>query len=507
MYPNNTLPRPRQPPTTSATTTPFLSLALSLALWPPRDRYLLQSLSLSVSPSLCVANSVHSTSGDEWVDFVHHHIPQLLLTTLLPAPHPLVLHSPGERDPHETQTSPRSKPRLLPKRNAMAAVPSVGDWHTRSIVEVYGSGDVETRATARVRALLAAFDARFGVSKAGDDGDVIVARAPGRVNLIGEHIDYEGYGVLPMAIAKDVLVAMRQRRNADMTPARVIVANVDSARYLEASFAAEPTQAVNASQHSWANYFLCAYKGVYEEASTAVDTTIGLEVMVSGDVPQGAGLSSSSAFICASSVALMRTLGLSFERARVAAFTCTCERYVGVLSGGMDQAISIFAERGVAKYVTFDPVRTQDVALPAGVQFVIADSAAISEKAVSATDCYNARVLECRLAAVVLAICAASMSRDAAREKARTLADVETMLGSREAAIAAAEKLLHADVYSADEIVECIGCSLEDFCDGSKVHLDVVEVRHIMSGRLLVLVITFEHTFALHYPIDTEEDT
>ena len=383
----------------------------------------------------------------------------------------------------------------------------IGDWQARTIAEVYGSGDAETQAKTRIRALLAAFDARFGASKSGDgdgghDAQVVhVARAPGRVNLIGEHIDYEGYGVLPMAIAKDVLVAMRQRRDVDTAAARIIVANVNSARYAETSFAADPAQAVDASQHSWANYFLCAYKGVYEEAGTALDTssTVGLEVMVSGNVPQGAGLSSSSAFICASSVALMRTLGLSFDRARVAAFTCTCERYVGVLSGGMDQAISIFAERGVAKYVTFGPVRTEDVVLPAGFQFVIADSAAISEKAVSATDCYNARVLECRLAAVVLAIRAASMQPDAAREKARTLADVEAMLGSRLMAIDAAEKLLRADVYSAEEIEKCIGCSLEDFCDGSKPHLDVVQVRHTLRMRQCPLMVTCAHNYVHIY--------
>ena len=104
----------------------------------------------------------------------------------------------------------------------------------------------------------------------------------GRVNLIGEHIDYEGYGVLPMAIANDTVVAVR--RTSDD---KLAVANVNAAEYPAASFSTDPSQAVDTANHSWANYFLAAYKGVFEHLGAAAPAPAGLQVMVHGTVPLG----------------------------------------------------------------------------------------------------------------------------------------------------------------------------------------------------------------------------
>ena len=81
--------------------------------------------------------------------------------------------------------------------------------------------------------------------------------------------------------------------------------------------------------------------------------------MVCDNWPSGSGLSSSSAFVCASALAVLavhRICGLHLQQAAIAEFTCRCERYVGTQSGGMDQAISIMAKPGVAKLVEFNPV-------------------------------------------------------------------------------------------------------------------------------------------------------
>ena len=88
-----------------------------------------------------------------------------------------------------------------------------------------------------------------------------------------------------------------------------------------------------------------------------------MRMLVDGVVPQGSGLSSSSALTCATSVAVMAAHELSFTKPEVADFTCKCERHSGTQSGGMDQAISIMGERGVAKLVDFNPVRASDVKL------------------------------------------------------------------------------------------------------------------------------------------------
>lgn len=75
----------------------------------------------------------------------------------------------------------------------------------------------------------------------------------------------------------------------------------------------------------------------------------------------GSGLSSSSAFVCACSLAVLGVYGISAPKNDVAEFTCTCEHHVGMQSGGMDQAISIMAKSGVAKLIEFNPVRMVDL--------------------------------------------------------------------------------------------------------------------------------------------------
>ena len=87
----------------------------------------------------------------------------------------------------------------------------------------------------------------------------------------------------------------------------------------------------------------------------------------------------------------------------VSEFAAKAEQYVGVTSGGMDQAISIMGRLGIAQHVEFNPVRGRDVVLPANACFVIANSLTVSNKAEGAEGRYNLRVVECRLASAVLA--------------------------------------------------------------------------------------------------------
>ncbi len=83
------------------------------------------------------------------------------------------------------------------------------------------------------------------------------ARSPGRVNLIGEHIDYSGYSVLPMAIERDMVMAVKTKEGS----VRVELANVD-AKYPARSFDHD-TQSfvtIDSTIHEWSNYFKCGYK-------------------------------------------------------------------------------------------------------------------------------------------------------------------------------------------------------------------------------------------------------
>ncbi|GFR51602.1 hypothetical protein Agub_g14026 [Astrephomene gubernaculifera] len=215
------------------------------------------------------------------------------------------------------------------------------------------------------------------------------ARAPGRVNLIGEHIDYEGYGVLPMAIQQDTVVAIRRVPGGD----KLVVGNVEADKYPTQEFPADPAQPVDVANHSWANYFLSAYKGAFELLSSGgaggAPEPCGLQAVVQGQVPTGSGLSSSAAIVCASMLAILACSGAvapegGLDKAQVAEAACKAERYVGVTSGGMDQAISMMGQQGVAMHVEFNPVRGVCVVLPPGATFVIANSLAVSNKAETA---------------------------------------------------------------------------------------------------------------------------
>jgi len=232
------------------------------------------------------------------------------------------------------------------------------------------------------------------------------------------------------------------------------VANV-AAKYGTASFPADPRAAVDVAHHSWANYVLCGYKGVHDALGTAsaADAGGGLDLMVDGRVPTGSGLSSSSALVCASALAVAAAKRHSFPQAQLAELACACERYCGTQSGGMDQAISVMGARGLAKLVHFNPVRTEDVLLPAAGVFVVANSLTVSNKAETAHTRYNLRVVECAVAAKLL-----GLRLGLPRERAlalRTLRELEAVAGGLEGCLAAAARL--PDTASADELAGELG--------------------------------------------------
>ncbi|GER37011.1 galactokinase [Striga asiatica] len=287
----------------------------------------------------------------------------------------------------------------------------------KSLEPVYGTGSLLEEAELRFNKLKSKFIEFFG------HAPDIYARSPGRVNLIGEHIDYEGYSVLPMAIRQDTIVAIRKVRGDKVLK----IANVNNEKYSLCTYPADPDQEIDLKNHRWGHYFICGYKGFYEYAKSEgidIGETVGLEVVVDGVVPTGSGLSSSAAFVCSSTIAIMAVLGASVPKKELAQLTCECERHIGTQSGGMDQAISVMAQSRFAALIDFNPIRATEVQLPIGGSFVIAHSLAESQKAVTAATNYNNRVVECRLASIVLGI-KLGMSAQEAIANVKTLSDVE----------------------------------------------------------------------------------
>uniref|UniRef100_A0A2P2K6T6 Uncharacterized protein MANES_15G001800 n=1 Tax=Rhizophora mucronata TaxID=61149 RepID=A0A2P2K6T6_RHIMU len=262
---------------------------------------------------------------------------------------------------------------------------------------VYGEGSQLEEAQLRFDRLKLKFLQVFG-----HPPDTF-ARSPGRVNLIGEHIDYEGYSVLPMAIRQDTIVAIRKHDAAEDAQKSLRIANVNDAKYTLCSYPADPDQEIDLKNHKWGHYFICGYKGFYEYAKSKgmdIGVPVGLDVLIDGTVPTGSGLSSSAAFVCSATIAIMAIFSVNFPKKELAQLTCKCERHIGTQSGGMDQAISVMAKPGFAELIDFNPIHATDVELPDGGTFVIANSLAESQKAVTAATNYNNRVVECRLAAV-----------------------------------------------------------------------------------------------------------
>jgi len=212
-----------------------------------------------------------------------------------------------------------------------------------------------------------------------------LVRAPGRVNLIGEHTDYNGLPVLPMAIQRAVTIRLRAREDR-----RVRLANADP-RHAPCEFELAPRIEPFAPGH-WGNYAKAAAQALEARCGLAR----GFDGLVAGDVPAAAGLSSSSALVVASALALLAANETPLAAPELMELTARAERYVGTHSGGMDQAISLGGRAGHAVEIEFDPLRLAPVPVPASWRFVIANTLVEARKSGGAQAAYNTRVRECR---------------------------------------------------------------------------------------------------------------
>ncbi|KAJ2344602.1 galactokinase, partial [Coemansia sp. RSA 2618] len=271
---------------------------------------------------------------------------------------------------------------------AAAAVPSFG-----ALSDIYTS-DLLKHA-ARFQSLTETFIATYGFKPS------FIVRAPGRVNIIGEHIDYCGFPVFPMAIVPDFLIAVR----ATDEP-RIRLANTNP-KYTSREFSCEhgAKVTINNATHDWTNYFKCGYKGAIE--AIGCTSPKGMECLMDGSVPSSAGLSSSSAFVCCAALATMKVNGRMLSRKETVETAVASERYIGTNGGGMDQTTSIMSQSQSAVFVEFEPeLKITPVKFPSTnsqIAFVIANTLVVSDKAVTAPVCYNLRVVETRIGALILA--------------------------------------------------------------------------------------------------------
>jgi len=220
------------------------------------------------------------------------------------------------------------------------------------------------------------FTQRFGSPPAA------IVRAPGRVNLIGEHTDYNDGFVLPMAIDRAIWIALQPR------PDRLVAAH--SLDFDEtADFALDRL----AKQAGWIEYL----KGVAWALQEAGHTLTGFTAVVAGDVPIGAGLSSSAAWELASARAFAVTSGFEWNAAKMALLGQRAEnKWVGVNCGIMDQMASAASRAGHALFLDCRSLEIQHIPMPADVAVVVMDT---STRRGLVDSAYNERRSQCEEAA------------------------------------------------------------------------------------------------------------
>jgi len=192
----------------------------------------------------------------------------------------------------------------------------------------------------------------------------VISEAPGRVNLIGEHIDYSEGFVLPFAIADRTYAAIAARTDG--------LVRIASHQRKEKIFTIDIHDVKPGSKGDWEKYVL----GVL----WSLGITGGVDILVDGSVPAGAGLSSSAALECSVAVGLNELFSLNTSLEDLARATQRAENdYVGVPCGIMDQSVSLMGKSGAALLLDCRDLSTESIPFnvaDAGLELLIIDTQA-----------------------------------------------------------------------------------------------------------------------------------
>lgn len=202
--------------------------------------------------------------------------------------------------------------------------------------------------------------------------DPVIIRSPGRINIIGEHTDYNSGFVMPAAIDKSIYIAIAKRDDEEI--------HLYSKSYKQAY--QTTVSKVKVSDITWANFIL----GVVDQINKRGYKIGGFNLYIDGDIPLGAGLSSSAAVECATAYALSTLFSLSVSGLDIAFIAQKAEHtFAGVNCGIMDQFASVFGKKDHAivldcrsmeyRYVPLDMKGHKLLLLNSNVKHSLAESA------------------------------------------------------------------------------------------------------------------------------------
>lgn len=303
-------------------------------------------------------------------------------------------------------------------------------------------------------------------------------RAPGRVNLIGEHTDYNDGFALPAAIDLAVLTAAAPRADR-----RLRVSSLAMRETFEFDLDAEPSPSA-----SWTDYV----RGVALMLERAGYRCEGADLMIDGDLPMGAGLSASAALEVSVACALTRIAGLDVDRLELAKICQRAENeFVGARCGVMDQYASCFGVAGCVLALDCRRLESRPIPLPARARLVVCDSMARHRIADSE---YNRRREECERAVALLSkhIDGIAALRDVTREelerRKNDLPEIvfrraRHVVGENERTLRAAAALEIGDLAECGRLIDLSHESLRDDFEVSCPELDrLVEIARGLGG-------------------------
>lgn len=218
-------------------------------------------------------------------------------------------------------------------------------------------GDLET---SRVEQLTQAFQQQYG------EAPTMVVRAPGRINLIGEHTDYNGGHVLPLAIDRTMLIAAKPK--TENSNKQVNTYSLDLER--SGSFDPEKIEKFTDNAQKWLNYLQGTIWALEQRGLLQTQAVPSVNLAITGNVPQGAGLSSSAALETATGLLAFLLAGHSEAEIDRVALALACQyaenKFIGANTGIMDQFISALGQTDSALLIN---TRTLDYrAIPLGFE-------------------------------------------------------------------------------------------------------------------------------------------